>query len=152
MGIKFLCPNGHKLNVKTFLAGKKGVCPECRERFVIPLESTPKQCVVSIGVASSAMTSAGAHADEEVVEDAADEAAEVAGAYGGPAPQVAVAAHPVTLHAPFLVDCLPPSKIGSLLARFYQQFRCEECPRMLNQFVVNRFLQFRRQLLDRRTR
>ena len=76
MGIKFLCPNGHKLNVKTFLAGKKGVCPECRERFVIPLESTPKQPVASIGVSS-----AGAHADEEVEEDAADDGAEVAGPY-----------------------------------------------------------------------
>lgn len=53
MGIKFLCPHGHKLNVKTFLAGKKGVCPECGERFVVPLESQPKQRVASIGVSSA---------------------------------------------------------------------------------------------------
>lgn len=36
MGIRFSCPNGHNLNVKTFLAGKRGVCPQCGARFVIP--------------------------------------------------------------------------------------------------------------------
>lgn len=36
MGIKFNCPNGHKLNVKSFLAGKKGVCPRCGASFRIP--------------------------------------------------------------------------------------------------------------------
>lgn len=66
MGIKFLCPHGHKLNVKSFLAGKKGVCPECGERFLIPLESTPQQRVVSLGAiggnasAADAATHAGA--------------------------------------------------------------------------------------------
>ena len=29
MGIRFRCPNGHKLNVKEFLAGKRGICPKC---------------------------------------------------------------------------------------------------------------------------
>src|SRR5689334_21726309 len=37
MGIRFSCPNGHKLNVQTFLAGKRGVCPQCGARFVIPV-------------------------------------------------------------------------------------------------------------------
>ena len=36
MGIRFTCPNGHKLNVKEFLAGKRGVCPNCGAKFVIP--------------------------------------------------------------------------------------------------------------------
>jgi hypothetical protein len=36
MGIKFNCPNGHKLNVKSFLAGRKGVCPHCGASFRIP--------------------------------------------------------------------------------------------------------------------
>jgi hypothetical protein len=40
MGIKFRCPNGHKLNVKSFLAGKKGVCPKCGTRMRIPSAST----------------------------------------------------------------------------------------------------------------
>src|SRR5947209_2565768 len=41
MGIKFHCPNGHKLNVKSFLAGKKGVCPKCGTRMRIPTVSEP---------------------------------------------------------------------------------------------------------------
>jgi hypothetical protein len=36
MGIRFSCPNGHKLNVKAFLAGKRGVCPQCGAKFIIP--------------------------------------------------------------------------------------------------------------------
>lgn len=40
MGIRFFCPNGHKLNVKTELAGKHGICPHCGVRMEIPLEST----------------------------------------------------------------------------------------------------------------
>jgi hypothetical protein len=41
MGIKFHCPKGHKLNVKAFLAGKKGVCPKCGIRLRIPTTSEP---------------------------------------------------------------------------------------------------------------
>jgi hypothetical protein len=41
MGIKFHCPNGHKLNVKSFLAGKKGVCPKCGTKVRIPEISEP---------------------------------------------------------------------------------------------------------------
>jgi len=36
MGIRFLCPNGHKLNVKQALAGKHGICPDCGAKFLIP--------------------------------------------------------------------------------------------------------------------
>ncbi len=36
MGIRFTCPNGHKLNVKGFLAGKRGVCPHCGAKVRIP--------------------------------------------------------------------------------------------------------------------
>ena len=36
MGIRFLCPNGHKLNVKTFLAGKRAICPDCGARVLVP--------------------------------------------------------------------------------------------------------------------
>lgn len=42
MGIRFFCPNGHKLNVKEHLAGKTGFCPECGARLIIPLQSTRK--------------------------------------------------------------------------------------------------------------
>ena len=39
MGIRFYCPNGHKLNVKSFLAGKRGLCPHCGTSVRIPTES-----------------------------------------------------------------------------------------------------------------
>ena len=40
MGIRFYCPNGHKLNVKEFQAGLKGICPYCGVKIQIPTEST----------------------------------------------------------------------------------------------------------------
>jgi hypothetical protein len=43
MGIRFTCPSGHKLHVKTFLAGKRGVCPHCGEKFVIPTAEQRQQ-------------------------------------------------------------------------------------------------------------
>ena len=36
MGIKFHCPNGHKLNVKSFLSGKRAICPKCGARVLVP--------------------------------------------------------------------------------------------------------------------
>jgi hypothetical protein len=40
MGIRFYCPQGHKLNVKEFQAGRKGICPFCGVKLQIPLQST----------------------------------------------------------------------------------------------------------------
>jgi hypothetical protein len=40
MGIRFYCPNGHKLNVKQFQAGQTGFCPTCGAKMQIPLQST----------------------------------------------------------------------------------------------------------------
>jgi len=42
MGIRFYCPNGHKLNVKEFQAGRRGVCPFCAAKVLIPHKSTRK--------------------------------------------------------------------------------------------------------------
>lgn len=39
MGIRFYCPNGHRLNVKTELAGKRGYCPHCNVKVLIPTVS-----------------------------------------------------------------------------------------------------------------
>jgi hypothetical protein len=39
MGIRFYCPNGHKLNVKNFQAGQVGICPYCGAKTQIPLQS-----------------------------------------------------------------------------------------------------------------
>ena len=40
MGIRFYCPNGHRLHVKAFQAGRRGICPHCGTSMDIPLEST----------------------------------------------------------------------------------------------------------------
>ncbi len=42
MGIRFRCPNGHKLHVKAFQGGKRGICPQCGVKLTIPLESDPE--------------------------------------------------------------------------------------------------------------
>lgn len=39
MGIRLECPNGHKLHVKSYLAGKRGICPDCGAKFIIPSAS-----------------------------------------------------------------------------------------------------------------
>jgi hypothetical protein len=50
MGIRFLCPNGHKLNVKSFLAGKRAICPDCGARVLVPTpEETGATRQVGIG-------------------------------------------------------------------------------------------------------
>ena len=40
MGIRVVCPNGHRLNLKSHLAGHHGLCPQCSARFLIPRESS----------------------------------------------------------------------------------------------------------------
>ncbi len=64
MGIRFFCPEcGHKMNVKTFLAGKRGICPKCDARVDIPLESTrtpSDQAAKKSGVTPAASTSTAA--------------------------------------------------------------------------------------------
>jgi hypothetical protein len=55
MGIRFSCPSGHKLNVKNFLAGKRGVCPQCGAKFVIPMptEESATETPQPVGVGQS---------------------------------------------------------------------------------------------------
>jgi hypothetical protein len=36
MGVRFECPTGHKLHVKAELAGKRGICPDCGAKFIVP--------------------------------------------------------------------------------------------------------------------
>ena len=45
MGIKFFCPQGHKLHVKSFLSGKKGICPHCGAKVRIPQETDQQKDV-----------------------------------------------------------------------------------------------------------
>jgi hypothetical protein len=57
MGIRFQCPNGHKLNVKTALAGKRAICPDCGVKLVVPsatLEESPNASAIAApGVAAA---------------------------------------------------------------------------------------------------
>jgi len=39
MGIVAYCPSGHRMKVKDYLAGRKGICPTCGARFRIPVAS-----------------------------------------------------------------------------------------------------------------
>lgn len=43
MGIRFYCPNGHRLNVKPFQAGRRGICPYCGASVQIPTKSTRRR-------------------------------------------------------------------------------------------------------------
>ncbi len=37
MGIRLVCPNGHRLNVKDKYAGKTGYCPHCQAKVRVPV-------------------------------------------------------------------------------------------------------------------
>lgn len=43
MSIRFYCPLGHRLKVPDHRVGKKGRCPVCRERVVVPSVSLPRR-------------------------------------------------------------------------------------------------------------
>ncbi len=46
MGIRFQCPNGHNIHVKTFMAGKRAKCPHCGAKVQIPsLDPSDAHCV-----------------------------------------------------------------------------------------------------------
>jgi hypothetical protein len=74
MGVRFECPQGHKLHVKAHLAGQRGICPECGMRFIVPAFSggrvaeagaeTPSTAggFVSVAVESNATFNAGLNA------------------------------------------------------------------------------------------
>jgi len=69
MGIRFRCPNGHKLNVKSFLAGKRGVCPDCGQTFRIPPEGTDDSGVIAMPLESRRNGSANAEQDNLAESD-----------------------------------------------------------------------------------
>jgi hypothetical protein len=60
MGIRFSCPNGHKLNVKETLAGRRGICPACGAKFVIPSagDAEPVTGPLAGGASASAQSAA----------------------------------------------------------------------------------------------
>lgn len=42
MGIVCHCPNGHRVKVKDYQAGKRGLCPTCGAKFSIPAAGGPE--------------------------------------------------------------------------------------------------------------
>jgi hypothetical protein len=66
MGIRFSCPNGHPLHVKEHLAGKRGICPSCGAKFVIPAANdSPEARSVPLPAGASVSTVAGAASQAE---------------------------------------------------------------------------------------
>jgi hypothetical protein len=101
MGIKFNCPNGHKLHVKSFLAGKKGVCPECGARFRIPKPTAQDDHddghAVDIGAAASGIITnpSGPFATSTTVPGSGPGLGQPSVGPASPAPSVSAAPWPV---------------------------------------------------------
>jgi len=75
MGIRFYCTDcGRRLNIKAFLAGKRGICPHCDARVHIPFESqipadAPKYRPASAGKATVAQLAVPATGDNIEQDD-----------------------------------------------------------------------------------
>ena len=97
MGIKFHCPNGHKLNVKSFLSGKRAICPECGAKVLVPEVSTARAGASAGGqrAATSADTPSGNDSGrlEQTPDDSSPQidlaAPQAMGAAGGSGPAAA---------------------------------------------------------------
>jgi hypothetical protein len=78
MGIRFLCPSGHKLNVKGFLAGKRAICPQCGAKVIVPEVSEVSEDAISrqdagvFGLASGSATGPMSETASSVVIDVAE--------------------------------------------------------------------------------
>lgn len=79
MGIRFACHHcGHPLNIKQELAGRVGRCPDCEQRFRIPLQDAPQSLPLSTageGTSQAPDQMAGREAAREPVARAAVAAA-----------------------------------------------------------------------------
>ena len=67
MGIRFHCPYGHRMNVKAFLAGRRGLCPTCGAKFDIPFQSEPE------ALAGDATEKTGAESTDESTDQSTEE-------------------------------------------------------------------------------
>ncbi|MBP89129.1 MAG: hypothetical protein CMJ64_20835 [Planctomycetaceae bacterium] len=75
MGIRFYCTDcGRRLNIKAFLAGKRGICPHCDARVQIPFETqipadAPKYRPASEGNATAAQLAVPLSRDDTEQDD-----------------------------------------------------------------------------------
>jgi hypothetical protein len=116
MGIRVQCPNGHKLNIKRFLAGRRGKCPHCGAKFLIPNDApTDNAGVEEEIVLVPADADPNAPADQAAAYAASSTAVEAVrtwpvavpatdAAYGAAAP---VPVQPVTSYASDLISEAP---------------------------------------------
>ena len=114
MGIKFLCPNGHKLNVKSFLAGKRALCPKCGARVIVPLATTGTDSDVAGGstiLTSDDMSAAGIPPAESSPGPAAPKSSGVATTTGTQPLAAVVPADPIA-EAPSAVWYVRPASGG----------------------------------------
>lgn len=86
MGIRCYCPNGHKLNIKAFQAGLRGVCPRCGESFVIPRHSTRRSTKGRSGEASGS---------SELAEGGDHQAGSTGSAIAAPEQEMEISIHTV---------------------------------------------------------
>lgn len=52
--IQFLCPNGHELSAPARMAGKKGRCPDCDARFIVPASEESEEAGTDVSVPETA--------------------------------------------------------------------------------------------------
>jgi hypothetical protein len=97
MGIRFQCPNGHKINVKSFLAGKRALCPECGVKVVVPMEAeaAPTLSLATVPGSNGTVSNGTAAAPVEFKQPVAGTAANVAAPV---AKSTAPTAAPVSAH------------------------------------------------------
>jgi uncharacterized protein DUF4339 len=111
MGIKFLCPNGHKLHVKAFLSGKKAICPKCGVRVVVPADGQPlDDAQMEADSASSVAEAVDSHPPSAAATSSVDRAAPMSKA-AGPTASPAALADPID-DAPSAVWYVRPATGG----------------------------------------
>jgi hypothetical protein len=110
MGIRFSCPNGHPLNVKDHLAGKRGICPSCGAKFVIPAatEAPPVPQPAGASVSSVPVIGAASQSENPSVVIKVAEEAPIAPVSRSPAPQIEASTPPVVQAIP-KVDAAAPA-------------------------------------------
>lgn len=79
MGISVICPNGHEFKVKDKYAGKKGLCPFCKDQVAVrvpdavsseQLQKAARRAAAEEHGASAAAAAAASVFDESLNQDA----------------------------------------------------------------------------------
>ncbi len=81
MGISVTCPNGHQFKVKDKYAGKKGICPFCKDQVAVrvPDAVSSEELKKAAHRAAAQEHGAGAAASASVFDDSLDQDASSSG-------------------------------------------------------------------------